>query len=318
MEGSNSLERFVVNSNTKPYECVLITGATGGFGESLAFQFANHCHKLILQGRNEKQLTNLKLKIEAQFKNQTQSSLSNNGKASIRSEGTIRSEASSRCEILIWVIDLLSVQPMTDLSQWNQNPLLTNSKVDLVINNAGLGFLKEFTVTSASELHQMLQVNIVSLTVLTKFFIDLWKTNNSSGQIINIASVAGFFPVPYYSVYAATKSYVISFSSALDQELKDQGIRVRCFCPGPMHTAFNKVANVKPDIIQKNTQKFANPNSVASEMFQWLINSQSTVKVSGRYFQFITLIMKWMPLSLSSKFAKDTQKEYLNYTNSNN
>jgi len=89
----------------------------------------------------------------------------------------------------------------------------------------------------------MIQVNIVALTHLTKLFL-LPMVARNSGHILNVASTAAFQPGPLMAVYYATKAYVLSFSEAIADELRDTGVRVTALCPGPTATGFAEVAGV--------------------------------------------------------------------------
>lgn len=107
--------------------------------------------------------------------------------------------------------------------------------IKLLINNAGFGKTGRFSKTDLEQQLGMIEVNIRALTAFTHISLSYMKKGS---KIINMASVAGFMPQPYFAVYAATKAYVVSFSRALRTELKDQGIKVLTVCPGPVETEF--------------------------------------------------------------------------------
>jgi short-subunit dehydrogenase len=88
----------------------------------------------------------------------------------------------------------------------------------------------------------MLEVNVTALTHLTHLILPMLRAQSPSG-ILNVSSVAGFFPLPEMAVYAATKAYVTSFSEALRMELAPEGIAVTALCPGPVPTEFFEVAS---------------------------------------------------------------------------
>lgn len=117
-------------------------------------------------------------------------------------------------------------------------------QVDLLINNAGYGYIGRFHEGDLSWQLNMIQLNIVALTELTYRFLPQMLNRPEAGcGVINVASVGGFLPVPNFSVYAATKAYVMNFSQALWQELQGQGITVTCLSPGSTRTNFQNVAN---------------------------------------------------------------------------
>jgi len=109
--------------------------------------------------------------------------------------------------------------------------------VDLLVNNAGFGAHGEFWMLPLSRQSEMLRLNIVALTELTHLLLPAMVSQRGGG-IINISSTASFQPVPYTSVYAATKAYVTSFSMGLAEEVGDYGVKVLALCPGGTATNF--------------------------------------------------------------------------------
>jgi hypothetical protein len=116
-------------------------------------------------------------------------------------------------------------------------------RVDVLVNNAGYGLAGPFSETDLARELEMIQVNIVALTHLTKLFLRPMVARNS-GNILNVASTAAFQPGPLMAVYYATKAYVLSFSEAIADELRDTAVRVTALCPGPTATGFAEVAGV--------------------------------------------------------------------------
>ncbi len=111
--------------------------------------------------------------------------------------------------------------------------------VRMLINCAGYGLMGSFSEQDREEMLGMLRLNCEALTNLTHRMIPYMKKGS---RIIQLASSAAFLPQPDFAVYAATKSYVLSFSRALGKELKDRGIYVTSVCPGPVRTAFFDIA----------------------------------------------------------------------------
>lgn len=191
---------------------ILITGASSGIGTGFAKAFARKGHSLILVARRLDRL---------QF-------LSNELKT--LGAGSIR------------ILDMDLNAPEAPKKIWN----LCHEqqwRVEGLINNAGLGWQKDLLLLSEEQVNQMLMVNLVSLTHLCRLF-SADMTVRRSGFILNIASTAGFQPVPHFSVYAATKSYVVSLSEGLYEELKRSNVLVSCLCPGPVHTEFQEKAQM--------------------------------------------------------------------------
>jgi short-subunit dehydrogenase len=190
----------------------LITGATAGLGAEFARQLAPVATRLILVGRREERLSELVASIQ---KSSPQVRLD-----SFKADLAIASE---RERLAAWIIR-------------EEIPL------NLLINNAGLGDLGPFDNAEWKRLSPMLEVNVTALTHLTHFLLPMLRLQIPSA-ILNVSSVAGFYPLPEMAVYAATKAYVTSFSEALRMELAHDGVTVTALCPGPVPTEFFDVAS---------------------------------------------------------------------------
>ena len=190
----------------------LITGATAGLGAEFARQLAPVATRLILVGRREERLSELVASI------QQSSPLVRLDP--FRADLAIPSE---RERLAAWII---------------REEILLN----LLINNAGLGDLGSFDNAEWKRLSPMLEVNVTALTHLTHLLLPMLLLQIPSA-ILNISSVAGFYPLPKMAVYAATKAYVTSFSEALRMELAHDGVTVTALCPGPVPTEFFDVAS---------------------------------------------------------------------------
>jgi short-subunit dehydrogenase len=116
--------------------------------------------------------------------------------------------------------------------------------VDVLINNAGFGLTGAFVQTDLRAELEMIQVNVVALTHLTKLFVRPMATRGS-GRILNVASTAAFQPGPFMAVYYATKAYVLSFSDAIADELRRTGVTVTTLCPGPTDSGFAGAAGME-------------------------------------------------------------------------
>jgi short-subunit dehydrogenase len=115
--------------------------------------------------------------------------------------------------------------------------------VELLVNNAGFGVYGPFVQTPLESELQMIHVNIVALTQLTKRLLPPMLARRS-GRILNVASTAAFLPGPLMAVYYATKAYVLSFSEAIANEVAGSGVTVTAFCPGPTQSNFQAVAGL--------------------------------------------------------------------------
>ena len=113
--------------------------------------------------------------------------------------------------------------------------------LDVLINNAGLGDLGPFATSDPIRNEQIMLVNMMALTSLTRHLLPQMIARKRGG-ILNVSSSAGFLPIPNFAIYAGTKAYVTSFSEALRAELRGTGVSVCALCPGPVHTEFQEVA----------------------------------------------------------------------------
>ncbi len=201
---------FLMKSEKPSY--TLITGASSGIGQGFAHYLASRGTPLILVARRVSRL-----------------------------EG-IRDRYRGKCEIEVLPLDLGEPDAAALLSATCAEK---GWRVDTLINNAGLGFQDEFCRMTRGEVLSMLRVNIESLTLLA---YDYGKTmaHRGGGKILNIASTAGFQAVPLFSVYAATKAYVISLTEGLHEEFDRKGVLVTCLCPGPVATEFQEKSRVSP------------------------------------------------------------------------
>ena len=189
---------------------VLITGASSGIGRELARQLAPDCSCLILTGRDTRRLEALKEELSVYPSLQVE---------------TVAADLRDR-EACFRLHD-------------------GHPDVDLLVNNAGFGDFGPFWETALEKELGMIETNITALHILTKLYLkDMVRRD--SGQILNVASIAGFLPGPLMATYYATKAYVVRLSEALRKELsaRSSKVRVNILCPGPVETGFRKAANI--------------------------------------------------------------------------
>ena len=191
----------------------LVTGASSGIGKEMAYYLDKLGYDLILVARD-------KVKLEE-----------------------VQNKLSKKSKIVI--IDLANEKKIKDLYM-----LVKNENIDLLINNAGFGLFGDYEDVDLLKELEMIDVNVKAVHILTRMFLkDMDK--RGSGRIINVASSAGLLKGgPLMSTYYATKSYVVSFSLAIYEELrrKNSNVKISVLCPGPVNTNFNNVAGVKFNI----------------------------------------------------------------------
>ncbi|MGE6757941.1 SDR family NAD(P)-dependent oxidoreductase [Corallococcus interemptor] len=117
-------------------------------------------------------------------------------------------------------------------------------RVDLLVNNAGFGTHGAFDAAPFARQHEQVMLNVTSLADTSHLFLPDMLARGVGG-ILNVASIAGFQPVPYMAIYAASKAFVLSFTEALSEETRERGVRVLALCPGPVQTAFFDVVGTE-------------------------------------------------------------------------
>ncbi len=146
----------------------------------------------------------------------------------------------------------------------------------------------------------MVQLNIVALVELSHLFLQGMR-QRKSGSIINVASIAAFQPMPYLSIYAASKAFVLSFSEALWAENKDLGIGVLCLCPGPTESDFFAVAEFPKSMASSSGQKLVPAAEVVRDALKALDKNESNVVTGGIPNQIIANMPRLMPRELLVK-----------------
>ncbi|WP_437191177.1 SDR family NAD(P)-dependent oxidoreductase [Planctomicrobium sp. SH527] len=182
----------------------LVTGASSGIGAEFARELSRRGMNVILVARSEERLATLATEIRQQFP--------------------------TRAEVI--AADLRQESAVQDITQAVSKLGLT---VDLLINNAGFMTHGAFENIDPAVDHAEVMVNVAAVVGLTHAFLP-GMLERKLGGVINIASVAGFQPIPYLAVYAATKAFVISFSVALSEECRDRNVVVMGMCPGTTST----------------------------------------------------------------------------------
>ncbi len=170
-----------------------------------------------------------------------------------------------------------------------------NIAIDLLINNAGFGDYGLFSESSLAKQLEMIQVNISALLELTYHFLPQMQQRGSGG-VINISSIAGFQPMPYMSVYAATKAFVLSFSEALWAENQDKGVKVLAVCPGPTQTDFfDRAGFARLASSTSDNQRSVSPEVVVHEALKALDGETATVVTGGFGNQIIVNLPRFFP-----------------------
>ena len=258
--------------NSYKNKLALVTGASTGIGYAIAKELARRGADLIVSAteRSVNKLQDLSLEIK---------------------------EIGSECHIFV-----------EDLSELNSGRSLYNQiksknlKVDLLINNAGYGRWGTYHEVEMDDYVDMIQLNITSLSELSHLFIPDMIAKGGGG-IINVGSVASLTPVPYSSVYAATKAYVLSLSEGLRYEYRDFNIKIMALLPGATVSNFGQVATAKSDKLRERLNKrsksatgtvFQTSHEVAVECLDGFIKDKQFI-IPGKGNRRTALITKLLP-----------------------
>lgn len=226
---------------------VLITGASNGFGMEFAKLFAQDGYNLVLVARNTERMR--KLAHYLQDHHQLE-------KVCIVTADLTRPEAPRE------VYEEVTGQGIM---------------VDVLVNNAGAGVHGMFYETDLEREKAIIQLNMTTPVELTKLFLQDMKRRNS-GKILNLASIVSFMPSPLMAIYGATKAFMLSFSEALANELKDTGITVTALCPGASNTMFFRRAGAAHTRAAHG--ELSEPAEVAKDGYEALMNGETRI-VSG-------------------------------------
>lgn len=255
-------------------ETVLITGASSGIGAAFARLMAERGAHCIITARREDRLLELKQELESKH----------------------------GVEVTTIAHDL-GTHGGADALYEKVKAL--GKEVTVLINNAGFGIHGKSVTLELDRVKQMVELNMTALTILTQRFAkDM--VQRGYGRILQVASIGAYQPSPYYAVYSATKSYVLSFSQAMDYELRGTGVNITVLSPGLTATEFHAVADhIKP--------KSLDAISMSAEAVARIgINSlyrRRPVVTSGLVNKIMALFIKLIPRSWATAIAAKTMQK---------
>ena len=236
----------------------VITGASSGIGRALAFEFAAGDFNVVLVARNQAAL------------------------AEVAAECSRR----SGLETEIIATDLSDMDALETLA----SALMSKGRrYEVLVNNAGFGIHGDFSSTDIQQNIQLVNVQLTAALKLTRAVLPSMIARGN-GHILNVASVYSFSPVPFQSVYAACKAFLLSFSSALENELKGTGVRVTVFCPGATQTEFRSRAGIG----QKRTDTGMTAEAAAHIAYIETMRGKHIV-VPGLINRFFVLLAQLLP-----------------------
>jgi short-subunit dehydrogenase len=191
----------------------LITGASTGIGFEFAKLLAADGYNLVLIARDEQKLREIAGSLPSKF----------------------------NISVKIYPKDLSVTGDLENLIRQIREDA---GAIEVLVNNAGFGLSGAFVDTDLARELEMIRLNVVSLVIFTKLLAKE-MVQRKGGKILNVASTAAFQPGPLMAIYYATKAFVLSFSEALAEELKESGVTVTALCPGPTATQFSKRAELE-------------------------------------------------------------------------
>ncbi len=251
----------------------LVTGASGGIGLELAKVHASKRDNLILIARNKAKLEALKSELEKQFD----------------------------ANVIIIAKDLAVPNAAQEVFNETQQKQI---QVDYLINNAGFGDFGMFYTTDWEKEHKMIELNITALTEFTKLYLKEMVKRNE-GKIMNVASTAAFQPGPTMAVYYATKAYVLHFSEAIANELKDKNITVTALCPGATASGFQSAAKMEDSKLVKG-KKLPSSKVVAQYGYNAMMKGK-TVAIHGFMNRVLANSVRFMPRKVVTMVTRSVQ-----------
>lgn len=178
--------------------------------------------------------------------------------------------------------------------------------VDILVNNAGFGASGKFSEIPLEVSDQMVEVNVVALTDLTARWLP-GMVKRGSGRIVNVASTAAFQPGPNMAVYYATKSYVLSFTEALAEELRGTGVTATAFCPGAFHSGFQKVAGVEETRLVKGRTLPSSDEMARAALAA--MDRGTVVAVPGTFNKLGAIAPRFAPRAMVRRMVQWVQSE---------
>lgn len=250
-------------------EYALITGASKGIGKAIAYELAKRGYNLILTARSEDLLASLSEDIEK----------------------------SHDVKAVYYAVDLAESGSAKELADWcTQN----DYQLKILVNNAGFGLWGSFDKLPLDEQLNSMNLNMTAVVSLTHHLIPNLKKNKKA-YILNVASVAAMIAIPTFSIYAATKAFLLSFSRSLSQEIGRKGIVVSCVCPGATESEFLDRAGMRS--LGKTADTFGmSAESVAEIAIRGMLKGKTEI-IPGLINKVAAGALKLSPRGVSEKVA---------------
>ena len=266
IKDSLNISKMAIDTTfSRPY--ALIAGGSKGIGYALAEAWAKRNYNLILIARHWDSLETAKHKLESAY----------------------------HIHVELLSYDLSKEESATEISQWC---IERNIPLKVLCNVAGAGGSRDYLSTSLDTLRYMVRLNIESCMALTLTLLPLLEKNSPS-YIINVASMAGFAPIPLKNIYSATKSAVIFFSYSLHYQLRNKGISVSCLAPGPVYTKPEIVAETKKQLGKFGDKMARTPEQVGEKTVRKTLKGKMII-VPGFLANMMSGILRILPKKTSA------------------
>lgn len=257
----------------------LITGASNGIGKAIAENCARRGLNVLLVALPEPKLDQVAAELKAQYPDQSFNALG---------------------------VNLMEKEAPETIFNWCKD---NQYSVDILVNNAGLGNSGPFTNLPASFYYGQMQLNMVSLVTLTHHFLPMLQSQEKA-YILNVASMAAYYDIPYKGIYSASKKFVLSFSRSLNKELENSPVKITVLCPASVPT--------NPDVIQREKElglmarlTSRTPEQVAELVLNKMFRGKELV-IPGFMPKFYRLLGKIIPQNtqrnmLAKQFVKNSK-----------
>lgn len=243
----------------------LITGASSGIGREIALYLSDLGYDIIVVARNELALRDLQKEVKTK-------------------------------------VEVISMDLTDRENVWKLHEMYKREPIEVLVNDAGFGVHGPVTETDLEKDLDLIDLNITAVHMLTKLFLKDMKKRNL-GYILNVSSISGFLSGPLMAEYYASKNFVLSYTKAINTELKKEGseVHISCLCPGPTKTNFNKTAKVEFKVKPYSAEYVAEYG--VNKMFE-----EKTVIVPGFKMKFVHLASKIFPSIITTNVAYEVQK----------
>lgn len=249
----------------------LVTGASSGFGVELAKVLAGRGVDLVIAARRRDRLDSLAAQLRQEHK----------------------------IDVVVMPVDLSASDGPRQLFDAIQTAGL---QIDILINNAGLGYFGQFLTQTFEQIQEMIAVDVAAVTTLTRLFAEPMK-QRGAGYILLVSSFAALAPIPRYSVYSGAKAFLIAMAQGLQHEWRKNGVRISVVAPGFMSTEFHTVAHHERTALMKITNlpiRYTARKAIAG-MFRGKL-----LITPGLYYQIVGMFLRITPRRITSALSAMT------------